>query len=81
MQTTGKPKRQPEAVATLGFQIGVISHRKDTAAGSANMFIHKIKLSAQGKVLPLQHTILYAQEETRKIIKFMRPSYQEVLIS
>lgn len=53
MQTTGKPKRQPEAVATLGFQIGVISHRKDTAAGSANMFIHKIKLSAQGKVLPL----------------------------
>lgn len=80
MQTTGKPKRWPSVVAIQGFQIGVILYRKDTATGSAEHVYTQNSAFYQGKVLPLWHTILYVQEETRKIFKFMHLSYQKVLI-
>lgn len=43
------------------------TYRKGTAIGSAEHVYTQKSTFHQGKILPLEYTILYAQEETRRI--------------
>lgn len=71
MQTKGKPKRWPAAVAALGFQTGVISYRKGTATGSADHVHTQNSAFYQGKVLPNSILFSMLRKENTYIYAFV----------